>query len=180
MVVPRGVDGEDPYEFFAVVQVDEGTDLDHSQRRSGPPAPDVDLASVVGEYTRGRDFAKQRVGWVHRLATFVHAQAGRRFSHRCGEAVPLGRGDVADALVRPLTVVVMTEPIKELLQVHQVKGRSLLNEPGLERLVEPLQLPEGLRMVGPRVDELDTELTDRALELHLHAVQTPREAQPVV
>src|SRR4051794_24829009 len=52
----------------------------------------------------------------------------------------------------PHGVVVVPEPVELRLQLLDGGGRSLLGQPPLQRLVEPLHLAAGLGMVGRRVD----------------------------
>ena len=94
--------------------------------------------------------------------------------------VPLGGGEVCDALMGPILVVVGLEPIQELLQVGEVPGRSLVGEPLLQGLVEALELAQGLGVIGPGVDEGHPQGADPPLEVHHHhSVQAPGEAQAV-
>lgn len=60
-----------------------------------------------------------------------------------------------------------------------VRG-PFVGEPGLERLVETLELAQSLRMVGAGVDQLDPKLSEGSLELHFDVVQATREGQRVV
>ena len=49
----------------------------------------------------------------------------------------------------PTLVVVVAEAVELELQVAQGPSRDLVSEVELERLVQALDLPAGLRVVGP-------------------------------
>ena len=68
-------------------------------------------------------------------------------------------------------VVVAAEPVEQLLQVGQISCRALPGKPGLERLVDTLELAERLRVVATGVDRLDSQLAKTVLELELDAVE---------
>ena len=66
-------------------------------------------------------------------------------------------GAAADAAVRPLVVVVLGEGVELGLQVGEGAGAGLAGEPLLQRLVKPLHLSAGLRVVGPGVTQRNAE-----------------------
>src|SRR5687767_570295 len=74
--------------------------------------------------------------------------AGRGFRTRTER---LGRGAPADRPVWADLVVVGAEGLELALQLGGRCRRTLTGEEALERLVEPLDLAAGLRVVGPRV-----------------------------
>ena len=66
------------------------------------------------------------------------------------------------------------------LKMVYVEGGSLVRKPVFEGAVEPFQLPQGLGVVGGRVDHLHTEVVETLLEHDFCAVESSSETQPVV
>jgi hypothetical protein len=82
--------------------------------------------------------------------------------------------------VRPGLVVVDDEPIDLRLELFDRTCRRLLREPALERLVEALDLPAGLRVIGARVPKVDPQGEELGLQ-HVRPAAVPgRVDAPVV
>ena len=69
--------------------------------------------------------------------------------------------------MRARVVVVPSEGGELALELGERLRRRLLGQMALERLVQALHLPTGLRMVGTGVLELHAEALELVLEQHL-------------
>jgi len=157
LVVARWVRGELADEFAVVVGDDSqlqvaGEDQDFG---AGPAASDADVVepAVVtqGELAVGVD----GVAADTEVLADADALPGR---YRAGPGVPGGLGRLtADAAVRPLSAVVGGEGVQLGLQGGRGGSGVLAGEPFLQRLVQPLDLPAGLRVVGPAVAQGDAQ-----------------------
>jgi hypothetical protein len=83
--------------------------------------------------------------------TVLRRDLQHRRQRRCpwSGAERFGRSAPSERPVRSHAVVVGAEAIELRLQLGERSSRPLLGEPALERLVEPLDLPAGLRVIGP-------------------------------
>ena len=70
--------------------------------------------------------------------------------------------------MRPLGVVVLGEAVELALEQLLGRGRLLLGQVLLERLVEALDLAAGLGVIGPRVPRRDAQ----AEQLGLHGAES--------
>lgn len=101
----------------------------------------------------------------------LHAHMGCRFE----EAV---RGNESvECLMRPLKVVVADEVLESLLRIHDVREHGAAQELVPQRLPEPLDLAERLRMLRPAADVLDPHPLQPFLELGL---ASPHRVLPAV
>lgn len=64
--------------------------------------------------------------------------------------------------------------------MFEIPWWTLISQPFFEGAVKPLQLAEGLGVVGRRVDHLHTEVGEAGLEDDFCAVESPSETQSVV
>ena len=119
----------------------EPSEGDHADPTVSPAATDRDLHLAVGDVADLGDLAHDRTRRVHGLASLVIAPARDDLAGRECEVEPLGGGEVGDPLVGALPVVVVAEPVEELLQVGEILGRSLLASQAFRVLWKRSSLP---------------------------------------
>jgi len=166
LVAPRRVQGECSQQltvFGHDPDVEACDEHQHSRAGMSPAHIDVVQARVVAKRHRpaGVDpVATQPIGSGDHRATRGRLRSGR---------VGLGRRTATDRPVRSDLVVVGAEPIQLGLQLGDRRSSVLLGQVALE-LVEPFDLPAGLRVVGAGVDVTDPQPV--ALELERTAATT--------
>lgn len=102
-----------------------------------------------------------------RVLLHLRFDRGPHVSRSAKEAVR-GHGAV-DALMRPLEIVVLHEQRDALLAILEVCEHRLAQELLPQRLPEPLDLPERLRMLRSTLAVADAASTEKLLELGLAA-----------